>query len=101
MPLQAERREGEGELSQFSLSGNWGNVPFKICQDTEGNMYQYMKNYPLKNIFLDWKMEPQTAFVLNQSLLTAAKLFRINAVFTSVAVVGFHVIEQVDVEGAT
>lgn len=49
MPLQAERREGEEELSQFSLSGNWGNVPFEICQDTEGNMYPYMKNYPPKN----------------------------------------------------
>lgn len=59
-----------------------------------------MKNYPPKKTFLDWKVEPQTAFVLNQSLLTAAKLFHINAVFTSAAVVGLHVIKQVDVEGA-
>lgn len=79
MPLQAERCEGEGEPSQFSLSGNWGNVPFKICQGTEGNMYQYMKNYPPKN-FPGLESGTQTASVPNHSLLTAAKLFRINAV---------------------
>lgn len=44
-------------------------------------MYQYMKNYSVKKkTFLDWKVEPQPASVLNQSLLTEAKLFCINAV---------------------
>lgn len=46
-----------------------------------------MKNYPQKT-FLDWKVEPQTASEPNQSLLAAAKLFRINTVgFTSAVVV--------------